>query len=363
MPSWSARRPRHPRHPVPGPGQPQRRHLASSPPNAATQAVQNVISSSNKLLTARGAYRERPLVRAIFDRTLRTPPGARVLFVSGQVGLDSKGKLGAGIEKQCDLAWKNIGQVLKAAGMDFGNVVTCHVQLADMGEFKEMNDVYATYFGPTHFPARTTLEFPGLPGGARIEVSCIAYADKARLLAESDVVSIHLKFSERSRGLIGAGDGLFTQTPVRHGEITDGLSNTVAFSESTLGNGQAPTSAATADPRFAVFEVPGGNDPTTTDCDAAAAGTWNARRGGKWLDGHYGNTLYNHYYTPNPAGKWDCGNASHNKGLSAARSYHSGGVNVVLGDGSVRFVSNSVTIGAWRALSTRSAGDIVAGTF
>ncbi|MFM8272413.1 MAG: DUF1559 domain-containing protein, partial [Gemmata sp.] len=161
-------------------------------------------------------------------------------------------------------------------------------------------------------------------------------------------------------GLIGAGDGLFTQTPVRHGEITDGLSNTVAFSESTLGNGQAPTSAATADPRFAVFEVPGGNDPTTTDCDAAAAGTWNARRGGKWLDGHYGNTLYNHYYTPNLAGKWDCGNASHNKGLSAARSYHSGGVNVVLGDGSVRFVSNSVTIGAWRALSTRSAGDIVA---
>ena len=50
----------------------------------------------------------------------------------------------------------------------------------------------------------------------------------------------------------------------------------------------------------------------------------------QWINGHYGNTLYNHYYPPNPVGKWDCGNASHNKGSDApAGAYHTGGVNVL----------------------------------
>ncbi len=164
-------------------------------------------------------------------------------------------------------------------------------------------------------------------------------------------------------GLIASGDGLFNQAPVRHGDITDGLSNTVAFSESTLGNGQMPASAAAADPRLVVFEIPSGGDTTPAACDAATTGAFSPRRGGKWIDGHYGNTLYNHYYTPNPTGKWDCGNGSHNKGLSAARSYHSGGVNVVLADGSVRFVSNSVPISVWRAISTRNTGEVIPGNF
>jgi enamine deaminase RidA (YjgF/YER057c/UK114 family) len=77
----------------------------------------------------------------------------------------------------------NVGHVLRAAGMDYGNVVTCHVQLANMAHYKEMNEVYGSYFGPDHFPARTTLEFPGLPGGANLEVTCIAYADKAGISA------------------------------------------------------------------------------------------------------------------------------------------------------------------------------------
>jgi enamine deaminase RidA (YjgF/YER057c/UK114 family) len=79
------------------------------------------------------------------------------------------------------MAMDNIGHVLRAAGMDFSNVVTCHVQLADMGNYKDMNEVYGSYFGPDHYPARTTLEFPGLPGGANLEVTCIAYADKSKI--------------------------------------------------------------------------------------------------------------------------------------------------------------------------------------
>jgi prepilin-type N-terminal cleavage/methylation domain-containing protein/prepilin-type processing-associated H-X9-DG protein len=158
-------------------------------------------------------------------------------------------------------------------------------------------------------------------------------------------------------GLIGSGDGLFTQTPVRFADVADGASNTAAFSESLLGNGRVPASAAAADPRFAVLEVPGGDDPTPAACDSAA-GTFTAARGGKWIDGHYGNTLYNHFYPPN-AKNWDCGNGSHNKGLSTARSNHAGGVNLLLADGSVRFVRNSVQPATWRALATRDGGEVV----
>jgi prepilin-type N-terminal cleavage/methylation domain-containing protein/prepilin-type processing-associated H-X9-DG protein len=151
------------------------------------------------------------------------------------------------------------------------------------------------------------------------------------------------------------GNGVFAQTPLRIFNIADGTSNTAAFSESTLGDGQVPASAA-ADPRVALLLVAGGNDPTPADCDAGN-GTWSGNRGGQWINGHYGNTLYNHYYPPNPPGKWDCGNASGNKALSTARSFHSGGVNLLLCDGSVRFVSNGVDLAAWRALATRDGGE------
>ena len=112
-------------------------------------------------------------------------PGVLVgdtLYISGQVDKDPKtGKQPTGIAEQTRMAMTNMGHVLRAAGMDFGNVVSCHVQLADMGSYKEMNEVYGSFFGPDHFPARTTLEFPGLPNGANIEVSCIAYSDKTKI--------------------------------------------------------------------------------------------------------------------------------------------------------------------------------------
>lgn len=106
----------------------------------------------------------------------------KTLYIAGQIDKDPvTGAQPEGIAAQTRLAMKNVGDVLRAAGMDYGNVVTCHVQLADMGKYKEMNEVYGSFFGPDHYPARTTLEFPGLPGGANLEVTCIAYADKSRI--------------------------------------------------------------------------------------------------------------------------------------------------------------------------------------
>jgi prepilin-type N-terminal cleavage/methylation domain-containing protein/prepilin-type processing-associated H-X9-DG protein len=158
------------------------------------------------------------------------------------------------------------------------------------------------------------------------------------------------------------GNGIFAQIPTRIAAITDGTSNTAAFCESTLGTGTPPPNGTLPiDPRLVILEVSGGNDPTPADC-AGMKGNWVASRGGQWINGHFGNTLYNHFYTPNLASTWDCGNASHNKALTSARSWHVGGVNLLLADGSVRFVADSVALPTWRALATRSAGEI-AGDF
>lgn len=157
-------------------------------------------------------------------------------------------------------------------------------------------------------------------------------------------------------GLIASGDGVFTQMNLGFRDMIDGSSNTAAFSESLIGKGTASSGATPADPRREVLEVPGGNDPTPAAC-GAGSGTWSGKRGGKWLDGHYGNTLYNHFYPPNPT-QWDCGNGSHNKALSSARSLHPGGVNVMVCDGSVQFVTNSVNFSAWQAFATRAGGEI-----
>jgi prepilin-type N-terminal cleavage/methylation domain-containing protein/prepilin-type processing-associated H-X9-DG protein len=160
-----------------------------------------------------------------------------------------------------------------------------------------------------------------------------------------------------SYSTIPNGNGIFVQIPVKIGDILDGTSNTAAFSETTLGAGGTMSGPPT-DPRFAILEVAGGNDPTPSDCNAGN-GTWVSTRGGQWINGHFGNTLYNHYYPPNPVGKWDCGNASHNKALSTARSFHSGGVNLLLADGSVRFVRDSIDLASWRGLSTRAGGEVL----
>ena len=135
----------------------------------------------------------------------------------------------------------------------------------------------------------------------------------------------------------------------------DGLSNTAAFSESLVGKGAAVTGIPTD-----LQTMAGSRDQTTPHRPTGSGnGIWNSRRGEQWINGHYGNTLYNHFYTPNQAGKWDCGNGSHNKGLTAARSYHTGGVNVLLCDGSVRFVRDGIDAVSWRSLATRAGGEVI----
>lgn len=170
---------------------------------------------------------------------------------------------------------------------------------------------------------------------------------------------------------IRLGDGVMMDVKlkgvVRFRDVTDGLSNTVAISEQTLGNGVA-ASAASSPPVSSDLQVLKlttaqndtitGTDPSPSACVVGAAGTWNGFRGAKWMNGHFGDTLYNHGLTPN-SDTFDCGNNSNNAGLTSARSRHIGGVHVLLCDGAARFVSENVDTGIWQALGSRAGGEVL----
>jgi prepilin-type N-terminal cleavage/methylation domain-containing protein/prepilin-type processing-associated H-X9-DG protein len=163
-------------------------------------------------------------------------------------------------------------------------------------------------------------------------------------------------------GKYANSDGVFGQVPCTALDVTDGLSNTAAFSESLLGpGGDAEPSAANstlADPSRQVLTLPGSTVTDDTNCASTSGGYWSNARGARWINGHYADANYNHKLLPNDA-RWDCSNTSHNPGLAAARSQHTGGVNVLLGDGSVRFVRNAISPATWQALATRSGGEVV----
>src|SRR5262249_14777828 len=101
-----------------------------------------------------------------------------------------------------------------------------------------------------------------------------------------------------------------------------------------------------------------------SDATCAAATTWNGaqRRGFMWASGEMRCASYNHYYTPNSS-NFDCLNNDATTitafAWRTARSRHPGGVNLLRGDGSVHFTSNSVDLTVWRALSTRAGGEVV----
>jgi 2-iminobutanoate/2-iminopropanoate deaminase len=96
-------------------------------------------------------------------------------FFSGQIPLDpATGQLeGRDIAEQTELVMANIGGLLEAAGLDFGDVVKSTIYLTDLSDFATVNEVYGRRF-PTDPPARSTVEVKSLPKGAAVEIEVIA---------------------------------------------------------------------------------------------------------------------------------------------------------------------------------------------
>lgn len=182
-------------------------------------------------------------------------------------------------------------------------------------------------------------------------------------------------------GLSCTGNGAFTiGDSLSVSSFIDGLSNTFVLSERTKGSGFnlaviRPTleDVITSPNRQNVMQNP---DQMVSDCASydGSPSAFHFNSMGRWLQGSdfsngwpfgfYSSTLYNHVTTPNWK-SWDCGNwsaipdAPGEHAIIAARSKHPGGVNGALGDGSVRFVANTINLQVWRAVGTRDGGEAV----
>ena len=191
--------------------------------------------------------------------------------------------------------------------------------------------------------------------------------------------------SSRSRGFIShsrmaqAGPGTTNCTgnwlsgsnnTVRFRDITDGLSNTCAVSESLVNDGSGNSN----DPRrnlyytgSALIQVPG-----TNIADVVADGlanhvnwsSWSQYKGLSWLyTSSWEKHLYQHVFPPNtisiPGYNTDWFRCSEADSAVTPSSNHTGGVQVTMADGSVHFISENIDINTWWALGSCAGGEVV----
>jgi prepilin-type processing-associated H-X9-DG protein len=131
--------------------------------------------------------------------------------------------------------------------------------------------------------------------------------------------------------------------------ITDGTSNTVFMGEVLQG--------ATYDVRGLMWSsIPGGASFMTRFTPNSVKDYFNVTNGGDWLN----NNAAFGFCTPEPGFQLPCtAGASDSDAFASARSRHPAGVNVALGDGSVRFIKNSVNAAVWIALNTIAGGEVI----
>ncbi len=149
----------------------------------------------------------------------------------------------------------------------------------------------------------------------------------------------------------------------------DGLSMTVGLSERLTGEGGTPVGGSSREvyskAGLAVVFPPDADEYARLCATAGGSGGGFTEVGRYWLASGLEETLYNHVMGPNSE-VLDCSRLPDDIRLGgmdsaalSARSRHSGGVNITLMDGSVRFIKNTVARPIWRALATRAGGEVV----
>jgi prepilin-type N-terminal cleavage/methylation domain-containing protein/prepilin-type processing-associated H-X9-DG protein len=149
-------------------------------------------------------------------------------------------------------------------------------------------------------------------------------------------------------------DGVFfVNSQTRMAQFTDGTSKTIMISESVLGQRRMDHHDPQTEYKFS-FAFP----ISASACNDATQWNYRDLRGFSWASGEYRCALYNHQMTPNSTTA-DCigveigGEARYTAvGWRAARSWHKGGVNVGLADGSVTYIADQVDPAVWTAAST-----------
>ncbi|AGA28029.1 DUF1559 domain-containing protein [Singulisphaera acidiphila] len=146
------------------------------------------------------------------------------------------------------------------------------------------------------------------------------------------------------------------QSAVKPADFRDGMSNTASFSERCLG---LTASANTLTNYFLA-------DSSTDSCETASPAnslsfdTPYHLSGSRWADGNVLYTRYHHIFTPmKPSCLLGGSDDFDSPVVVTATSRHPGGVNLLLGDASVRFVRKEIGAAVWKALGTVSGGEVV----
>jgi 2-iminobutanoate/2-iminopropanoate deaminase len=102
-----------------------------------------------------------------------------LLITSGQIPINPlSGKIErSDVEGQAEQALTNLGEVLKAAGAGFDDVIKTTVFITDMAGFPAVNTVYARFFS-NQKPARSTVAVTALPLGSLVQIEAIAVLEK-----------------------------------------------------------------------------------------------------------------------------------------------------------------------------------------
>ena len=98
-----------------------------------------------------------------------------LLFVSGQTPTDpqSGAVIRGDIAQETRRVLDSLKAILEAGGSSLANVVKTTIFLKSMGDFAQVNEIYASYFKPP-YPARSTVEVARLPKDVNVEIECIA---------------------------------------------------------------------------------------------------------------------------------------------------------------------------------------------
>ena len=206
----------------------------------------------------------------------------------------------------------------------------------------------APFFCPSDgAPATATITYAALP---------ILYAGTNYAANQGDGTNIGGTMGGQTHPM-NPGNGIcWVGSGTKLAEVTDGTSNTLAFTESTRGDGTQPANTAPIrDVRK--YRTYGGSDVYAVAASGTGYPSWDGRRLSIWFRSTVPEgPVMNGYYTPNSPRPDNAVSASR---LTAARSYHPGGVNALLCDGSVRFLKDSVAEGVYRALWTRNGGEVI----
>ena len=182
------------------------------------------------------------------------------------------------------------------------------------------------------------------------------YGGQTNYMADMGSWIVWQSASGPNAGLAPPNGVFYGSTATRFADVTDGLANTAFFSERVLADFTNGVVSPIAD----VFFSPA--QPTTLDAAVQACQAVNIYdpasqfplfMGAPWVNGQH---VCLHVTGPNTR---SCGFFTALRAIMPPSSRHSGGVNLLLGDGSVRFAKDSIDLATWRALGTRAGGEVI----